>query len=50
MEKESVDQKKSINNIAIGCTFVILIFFLAIHILVNHFFIPLVEKGFNLLF
>jgi len=50
MEKQSVYKKKAINRIAIGCTIVIVIFFMAVHILVNDFLIPLFKKGFNFLF
>ncbi len=48
-EEQPVNRTTLTNKMAIGCTLIIVIFFIAIHIIVNFFLIPLAENTFDLL-
>lgn len=44
---EKKPERTPVNKLAIGCSVVMMIFFVTIHIIVNWFLIPLLEKAFN---
>jgi hypothetical protein len=59
-EKETVESMKAhlpnspernaqIQELAIGCAAVMIVFVVAVHLIVNVFIIPLIEKAFNML-
>jgi antibiotic biosynthesis monooxygenase (ABM) superfamily enzyme len=47
IEKQSDNRSAFVNKVAIGCAVVIVIFFMAVHSIVNYFLIPIMEKAFG---
>jgi len=43
------ERNAQIQELAIGCAAVMIIFVVAIHLIINVFIIPLIEKAFNML-
>lgn len=43
------EKNAQIQELAIGCAAVMIIFVVAVHLIVNVFIIPLIEKAFNML-